>query len=351
MPIKRYADTSAVSLAYAISSAADSSELTPTEFSYIPYTSEGFSMSKESQASTAIRSNRRPGGSKNTKGSASGSAGLELGHTPFVLDMLKMTMMGKWEEETEDDGSGTREPTGANFIVDGEDLNFFVVEKRTKNTVAGVKKNFFERYYGNLVNEMTIEIPASGLVTMSVNTMAAFADSTSADASSDEDAGGLASDYVAPEPYEMADGANNIKGITIKDSEGNPIEVTYSTLSLTISNNVREQPGVGHEFAAGMAMGKVNASLSGTIYFFDDTVLKAHMGNKKMSAEIQLTTEEGAFTIHLPVLKAEAPGGNSQGENQDYTQSLNLTAEEGEVSLNEEKRKCVLAVIQEPVVA
>lgn len=351
MPIKRYADTSAVSLAYALSNAADESELDIEEMRYIPYTSEGFAMSKDSKQSTAVSGDRRPGGSKNTKGSASGSAGLEMGHTPFVVDMLQLAMMSEWEDETEDDGSGNTTPTGARFITDGEDMQFFFAEKRAKNVVGGVNKNFLERYFGNAINEMTVEIPSSDLVSMSVNTMAAFADSISADASSDEDAGGIATTYLKPEPYEIADGANNISSIVIKDSEGNPMEVTYSKLTLTISNNVREQAGIGHEFTAGMSMGKVNASLSGTIYFFDDSILKAHMGNKRMSAEVNLKTDEGSFKVHLPMLKAEAPSANAGGENQDYTQDLTLNAERGKVNLNGENRECVIAIVEEPLAA
>lgn len=68
MPIKRYADTSAVSLAYALSNAADESELDIEEMRYIPYTSEGFAMSKDSKQSTAIGGDRRPRGVQEHQG-------------------------------------------------------------------------------------------------------------------------------------------------------------------------------------------------------------------------------------------------------------------------------------------
>lgn len=339
MPVKQFADTSAVSIAYAIDDAAKASELTASSFSYIPFTTEGFSLAKESQQSAAITNDRRPSGSKNTQGSATGSVGTEFGYAPFILDMLQMALMSSWTDET----TGT-----SKYATDGEDRQFFVVEKRIKGSKDGVKTNFLERYFGNMVNEATIEIGGSDLVGFTVNTMAAFGDIDSADSSVDADAGGLATTYVKPASYEIADASNNVSKITLKDASGSPLEVVWSDATLTISNNVREQGGVGHEFAAGMAMGKVNASLSGTIYYYDDSVLKAHLDNDDVSAEVEVTTTEGKFTFQLPKLKAESPSANAQGENQDYTQALTLNAERGTVTLDGEDLDCVIAVSHEP---
>jgi len=335
--IKQFADTSAVALSYAIDDAPNASEMTATELKRIPYTSEGFQLSKESQTSTAITKDRRISGSKNTRGSASGSATVEFGHTPFVKDMLSLALMGEWQAGD----------TGEEFITDSDKLNFFVVEKRVRNTVGGAPMNYMERYFGNLVNEATLEVGSSELVTFAVNTMAAFGDINSADATSDENAGGLVATYTNPAAYEIADSANNIEKVVIKDAQGTPLEIVFSDLSLSVTNNVREQVGVGHEFAAGMAMGKVNVQLSGTVYFYDDTVLKAHLNNEYVSAEITVATSDGTMTIMLPKLKAEAPSANSQGENQDYTQSLTLNGEKGEVTIGTttpQTLECVIAI-------
>ncbi len=338
MPIKQFADTSAVAVAYAIDNAANAGELTATTFNYIPYTSEGFQLSKETKVSTAITDDRRVSGSKNTKGTAAGAASIEFGYTPFVLDMLKLAMMGDWVTDTV-------AADGSMFLLDGDTTNFFVAEKRIKNTVGGVPMNYWERYYGNLVNEATIEIGSSELISMSVSTMAAFGDLANADATSDTNAGGLATTYTVPAAYEIADATNNITNIVLKDAGGTPLEVVFSQVSLSIANNVREQAAVGHEFAAGMAMGKVNVTLSGTVYFYDDTVLQAHLDNATMSAEMTISTTEGDFVIHLPALKNSAPNANSQGENQDYSQSMTLTAERGEVTLDGSPQTCVIAIV------
>lgn len=334
--IRSFTDTSAVSLAYALDDAADASEVTTDKLTYLPFTQEGFQLSKDSQMSTAIRGDRRPSGSKNTKGTAAGSAGLEFGVNPFCLDMLKAAMMSDWIEHNTDPAQS--------FIVDGETKQYLLVEKRVRNVVNGTLTNFFERYYGNLVNEVSVEMGGSNLVTMSANTMAVFGDTTRAPADSNSDAGGLVSDYVKPEDYEIADASNNIKKVTLFDANGDVLPVTFSTVTLTITNNVREQEAVGSEFAGGMGMGKVNAKVSGTIYYYDDSILDAHLRNKYVSAEIVLETIEGSLTITLPMAKAEAPNANAGGENQDYTQNLTLNAEAGEVEFDGVMHPCVLAI-------
>jgi hypothetical protein len=338
--IKQFADTAAVSLAYAIDGAGNESEVTATALEYIPFTSEGFQMSKESQTSTAISGDRRVQGSKNTSGSAAGAATMEFGYTPFILDMLQLALMEKWVANDPADGGY--------WLIDGETREFFLVEKRVRNTIGGTPMNFMERYYGNLVNEATLEIGTSEVITMAVNSMAVFADTHKADASSDADAGGLVATYNTPASYEFADASNNISNIVIKDADGVAMEVVFSDASLTITNNVREQRAVGHEFAAGMGMGKVNVTLAGTVYFYDDTVLNAHMNSDTVSAEITIETRDGTFTVVLPALKSEAPNANAQGENQDYTHSMTLNAERGTVNIGGEERECMIAITHVP---
>lgn len=339
MPVKTFSDTSAVSLAYAIDDAADASEVSAAEFNYVPYTSEGFALAKDTSQSAAITIDRRRSGSKNTKGTASGSVDMEFGHTPFILDMLQLAMMGKW---------GDVGVTDEKFITDGEAIQYAVFERREKKSTAGVKMNYLQRYFGNVVNEATLEI-GDGLIGFTVSTMAAYGDTDNADASADDDAGGLATTYVAPVEYEIADASNNVSNIVLKDAEGTALPVTWSSATLTVGNNAREQGAVGSEFAAGMAIGKVEASLSGDIYFYDDQMLNTHLENGKVSAEITIETADGSVTVILPNLKSEAPTANSQGENQDYTQSLTLNAERGEVTIDTDPVTCVIAIKQTPV--
>lgn len=342
MAVKTFADTSAVSVAYALDNAADSSEVTATDLKLIPFTQENFTMGKESQQSAAITGNRRVTGQKNTSGTASGGWTSEMGLTPFVMDFFQLAAMNEWQDDTV-------AADGSKFLFDSDELQYFVAEKRISKETGGVPMNYFQRYFGNLVNEFTISFSRSELVNVQVSSMCVFADTANADATGDELAGSLATSYTTPASYEIVDASNNLMNVVLKDGAGNPLDVTFaSDLSITIGNNVREQPAVNSVFAAGLAAGKVNASLSGTAYFYDDTVLREHMDNGTLSAEITLETAEGTMTLHFPALKAGNPSANAQGENQDYSESLELSAQEGEVTLGGNPTKCTFAAVFTP---
>lgn len=336
MPVKTFADTSSVAIAYAVNDAANNKELgSSVALHFVPFTTEGFSLSKDSQTSTAISSDRRVSGSKNTQGSASGSVTMELGYNDFIKDMMSLAMMGAWQ----DNGDGGK------AITDGDTPNFAYFEKRVRNTVGGKKTNFVRRFYGNLVNEATLEINGADLATFAVTTTAAFADLAEGEATdSKPNAGGAGKSYSSPKDYEIVDGSNNVEGIKLLDEDGNQVEATFQNVTVTITNNVETQDGVGYEFAAGLRMGKVNVSVTGDIYYYDETILKAHLQNKFVSIEIPIKTREGEYIIKVPAAKAEAPDDTAQGENQDYTQSLTLNGERGTTQINGKDVSCVIAI-------
>ena len=327
MAIKSFADTSAVSLAYAFSDAADAAEVLSTELNLIPYTTEGFTMAKEAKTSQAISGSRRSKGSKNTKGTASGAFTIEFGATPFCMDMLQALLMNTWEQD------------GVSQVITDSDLKqFMVVEKTIRPNVGEFEKQSHERYYGTLINDATLELGDGELITLAASTMSANADYTEELQGADGAGGSLVPVKVVPVDYEIADASNNLKNIVITDDLGNPLEMTFSTASLQIENNVREQAGIGHVFAAGMGMGKVGVNMSGEVYYFDQTVLDVHMRNQRIKGEMVLETREGKFEIYLPNMMAQSPSSNAGGENQDYTTSITLTAEEGE---HEGKTCCI----------
>jgi len=340
MPVRSFADTSAVSLAYAIADATTPAEVTAAapQFSYLPFTTEGFNMAKEAKASTAITNDRRPNNSKNTKGSASGATTLEFGATPFIQDMLALGLMSEWALVDEVDASA------GSFITDSDLKRFMVFEKTTKGGPEATDNLYHERYYGTMINDFTMEFGDGELITLALNTISTFADYASAVAGANGLGGSIATTKAVPADYEVADSSNNLKNLIIKDSQGTPLEMTFSDASLQVQNNVREQPGLGHEFAAGVGVGKVGVSLSGEIYYFDQTVLDAHMTNKRLSGELTLDTVDGTYTVYLPNLVAQSPSNSADGENQDYKTSITLTAEKGEVTIGALTVVCAIAI-------
>lgn len=343
MPVRSFTDTSAVSLAYALGDGIAPADFAAATFTYIPYTSEGFQMSKEAKKSAAITNDRRSTGSKNTKGSASGSAAVEFGGPQFIRDMLAMAMMSDWKNVDNAD------PLLGKYLIDSDVKKFMCIEKTTKSGTAAADKQFHERYYGTMVNDSTLKFGDGELVTLDMNTVSMYADYSSLAQGVDGKGGQLSTVAKAiPPAYEIADSSNNLKSLVVRDPQGIAMEMTFSDASLQIQNNVREQSGLGKEFAAGVGVGKVDVNLSGEVYFFDQTVLAAHMTNKRLSAEMLIETAEGSYHIYLPVLTAQSPSNSSDGENQDYKTKLTLAAEKGTVLIGAVPVPCTMAIIFVP---
>lgn len=341
MPVVRsFNDSSSVSLAYALDNHIARSDFTAaaTPFKLVPFTTESFSMQKEDKQSAAIRGNRRNIGAKNTKGSANGGLTVEFGASQFCLDFLQAMMMNTWTDNT----PGT--PAAGKWITDGEIKTYLAIEKTVRQGNTATDRLDHECYYGTMVNEATLEFGDAELVTLALTTISAFADYTNALAGAGGLGGSIASAKAVPAAYEIADSSNNLKKIEMFDDQGNLMEVVWTDFSLQLQNNAREQAGLSSEFAAGVNVGKVNATASGEIYYFDQTILKTHMTNRRVKVVVSISTKEGTFKITLPSMKAMTPSNNAEGENEDYKTSISLSAEEGTVTLGGKAVPCVIAI-------
>lgn len=344
--VKSFNDTSSVSLAYAISpldSKSDFVGATRVPMKLIPFTTEGFAMQKESKTSTAIRGDRRTSGSKNTKGSANGAVTVEFGATPWILDLLQLALLGTWKDVDSTD------PLQGKFITDGELKQYMVVEKTVRQGALATDRLDHEWYFGTIMNDVTMQFGDGELITLACNTMSANADYGNAVAGADGLGGSVGNAKTAPANYEIADSSNNLSAIEIRDENDDLLEVTWSDASLQIQNNAREQSGLGHQFAAGIGVGKVAVTFSGEIYYFDQTILDTHMNNKRVSLKTTVSTAEGTFTIQMPNLMAQAPTNNAEGENADYKSAMTLTAEAGKVTIGDNVDvPCVIAISYVP---
>jgi hypothetical protein len=344
--VHSFNDSSSVALAYAISPLDRKSDFVGASrvpMKLIPFTTEGFSMQKESKSSTAISGSRRTQGSKNTKGSANGAVTVEFGATTWVNDLLQLILLNTWKDIDDAD------PAAGKYITDGELKQYMVVEKTVRQGPLATDRLDHEWYFGTMMNDATLNFGDGELITLACNTMSANADFGNALAGVDGLGGSVAISKAAPANYEIADSSNNLGNIEIRDEDDNLMEVTWSDASLQIQNNVREQSGLGHQFAAGIGIGKVAATFSGEIYYYDQTILKTHMDNKRVKLKATISTVEGTFTIIAPNLMAQAPTNNAEGENADYKSAMTLTAEAGKVTIGDNVDiPCILAITYVP---
>lgn len=344
--VKSFNDSSSVAVAYAISdkdSKADFVGASRVAMKLLPFTTEGFAMQKEPKSSTAIRGDRRTQGSKNTKGSANGAVTVEFGATPFILDLLQLIMLGTWKDIDNTD------PLLGKFITDGELKQYAIFEKTVRQGPLATDRLDHEWYFGTIMNDATINFGDGELITLACNTMSANADYGNALAGVDGLGGSAAISKAVPANYEIADSSNNLGNIEIRDEDDNLLEVTWSDASLQLQNNAREQSGLGHQFAAGIGVGKVAATFSGEIYYYDQTILDTHMNNKRVKLKATISTAEGTFTILAPNLMAQAPTNNAESENTDYKSAMTLTAEAGTLDIGTNIAvPCILAITYVP---
>lgn len=344
--VRSFNDSSSVAVAYAISdkdSKADFVGASRVPMKLLPFTTEGFAMQKEPKSSTAIRGDRRTSGSKNTKGSANGAVTVEFGATPFVLDLLQLIMLNTWKDV---DGAN---PLLGKFITDGELKQYAVFEKTVRQGTLATDRLDHEWYFGTVMNDATLNFGDGELITLACNTMSANADYGNALAGADGLGGSVAISKAVPENYEIADSSNNLAAIEIRDENDDLLEVTWSDASMQIQNNAREQSGLGHQFAAGIGIGKVAVTFSGEIYYYDQTILDTHMNNKRVKLKATISTTEGTFTIIAPNLMAQAPTNNAEGENADYKSAMTLVAEAGKVTIGTNVDVvCALAITYVP---
>lgn len=215
------------------------------------------------------------------------------------------------------------------YLIDGTTLKPWIVEKYELSSNSDGYSHYIGQYFGTCINEMTLDFADGDFVKASVTTLSTSYDyyKPNAPTSSDRQNSDIASDYRDATQDSLLDTTNSIKSIVLKDANGDVIPAVFSTASLKISNNLREQAALGSQFMAGVGVGKVNATLTGEIYFYDNTLLEKHLANEKVSAVIELNDSNEAVVITLPRLAISAPSNNAQGENQDYKTSLTFTAE------------------------
>lgn len=339
--VRSFNDSSAVSIAYGISDLDSPTDFATTKLAMklLPFTTEGFSMQKESKSSTAIRGDRRTVGAKNTKGSANGSVTVEFGGTDFVQDMLSLLLLNDWKP------IDAAKPALGTYLLDGALKKYMAVEKTVRSGPLATDRLDHEWYLGTIMNDGTLNFGDGELITLALNTISANAAYAAAPAGANGLGGSIASAKTVPASYEIADSSSNLGKIELKNAGGTAMEVVWSDASIQVQNNAREQSGLGYQFAAGVGTGKVAVTCSGTIYYFDQTLLATHMTNKRVSLKYTISTTEGTYTIRMPNLMVQAPANNAESENTDYTSSVTMTAEAGKLDIGTIKNvECMICI-------
>jgi hypothetical protein len=382
--MSKFADTSNTALAYAVEATFD---VAPTAgYSLLRNTSESFNTSIERADSDEITSSRQYSGSAQVSGSSSGSVGFQLSYgeyDPFleavlqssgfssaysdtVVDIsskvcevtstanLKVGMLVKLTgltvstqdgvftigaipdathftvvETLSDEGSSTVAATHGGSAFNEKTDRSFTFEK---NLPADGDDHFFI-FSGQKASSLSLSMTTGSIISGDIGFMGA----TPAASATSKDGDG----YTASLTNELMNSVSNVKGLSLHSIASNGTatlvtDTTFQELSVSIDNNLREQPGIGSLFSQGIGSGRIKVEASATLYFANREIYDEFLTNGTMQLRFQLTDSKDAYGNRygfvLPQLKIASYEAAATGADSDIMAPISFTGEEDVLS-------------------
>jgi hypothetical protein len=379
-----FADTANTSLAYAVESTFD---VAPTAgYALLRNTSESFNTSIERADSDEITTTRQFSGSSQVAGSSAGSVGLQLSYgeyDPFleavlqssgfstaysdtVVDIsskvcevgstsgLKVGMIVKMTgltvttedgiytiaeipdsthytvaEAITDEGSSTVAASHGGAAFNEKTERSFTFEK---NLAADGDDHFF-LFSGQKASSLSLSMTTGSIISGDIGFMGA----TPSDAGTSKDGDG----YTASTSNQLMNSVSNVKGLSLHSVAANGTatlitDTTFQELSLSIDNNLREQPGIGSLFSQGIGSGRIKVEASATMYFTNREVYDKFLTNGSMQLRFQVTDSKDAYGNRygfvLPELKITTYEAAATGADTDIMATVGFSAQEDVLS-------------------
>jgi hypothetical protein len=382
--MSKFADTSNTALAYAVEATFD---VAPTAgYSLLRNTSESFNTSIERADSDEITDSRQYSGSAQVSGSSSGSVGFQLSYgeyDPFleavlqssgfssaysdtIVDIsskvcevtstanLKVGMLVKLTgltvstqdgvftigaipdathftvvETLSDEGSSTVAATHGGSAFNEKTDRSFTFEK---NLPADGDDHFFI-FSGQKASSLSLSMTTGSIISGDIGFMGA----TPAASATSKDGDG----YTASLTNELMNSVSNVKGLSLHSIASNGTatlvtDTTFQELSVSIDNNLREQPGIGSLFSQGIGSGRIKVEASATMYFANREIYDQFLTNGTMQLRFQLTDSKDAYGNRygfvLPQLKIASYEAAATGADSDIMATISFTGEEDVLS-------------------
>lgn len=299
--IRAGANASDTRLAFVPEAAWGTTPATPA-FTNFRFTGENLQPAKETVRSNEIRPDRNVVDEILVGRSVSGNADFELSYEAFDA-LLPSLMFADWFGDDDE------------FIKNGAGIGqSFTIERTLK---LGDGSSHYARFLGMVINSMSLEISSGQLVTGSLDFMGKF--------------GGAATTAISGATYADAPQGRVINAATHFASlvvDGLSPAPLIRSLSLNMTNNLRQQAAVGSLDSVGIGAGRFEVTGSMEIYFRSGAVLDAFLAHDDLGLEFVLGTEAGSryrFTIPTIVLTG-SPGGNAASNDDDVMQTMEFTA-------------------------
>lgn len=272
---------------------------TPTDdtgWKYTRFTGESITATTNRQDSSEIRSDRHIATSPKVSRQASGGLDMELSPTTFD-DFIEAAMCGTWTSDVLEIGTVQRSYT--------------------------IEKNFedlgkFQAFTGMRVGQMSLTIPAGGILTGSFQFMGA---GESRPTTSLVGAGSVADADTNDVLTGTADfGTIDINGVTTG--------FCLNTLSIDLNNNLREITCLGKEFPEGVSYGSATVTGSFDAYLTSELwdLLANVADNDDVSITFPVSDGTNSYTFLFPRTKLSADSPQAGSKDSDVMVSFTFTA-------------------------
>lgn len=279
-------DSSQTRLAYVAETTYGTTPANPA-FTNVRMTSEGLQPDINNIQSSEIRPDRNASDQTQVGGSGAGNIDVEMSYGGFMDDWLEGLMMSSWE---------------TNVLKNASTVKSFTLEKTFEQGTT----DQYERYKGAVINGMNLSMDVNQAATASFDFMAKKP-------TIDQTAISL-STYTAVNTNPIIDTSNSLSGITMTGVSG----VEFTSLSLSITNNVRVQDVLGSADIRGVGLGQFNVTGTATVYFENSDLYDLFLAGTAADLSFKLGGASAKnYVFDIGTLKFQTLNVNAGGNNQD----------------------------------
>lgn len=263
--------------------------VTPTNptFQNLRITGESLVIERQNVVSDEIRPDRNISDLIQVGGGASGDVNFELSYGTFDA-LLEGALQGSWS---------------TNVLKNGIVQPFFLFEKTFETGTTDA----FLRYESCAIDTMTLNIAAREIVTGSFSVMGKGGSTGSSIISG--------ATYTAATTTDVLDAASSFADLSIDGVSPAP-DITSITLNLT--NNLRQQPVVGQVDTAGIGKGRFQVSGTVEMYFASLDIYDLFLAGTASALSFTIGKTAGSrYTFDLPNIKFDTADAPATGNDTD----------------------------------
>lgn len=324
-----YTDSNTAQLAYARSGATKSEDVTVTQLIPLNVLSDTLTPEIQTETSDDIRDDGQYSISRNVGGSAGGDVSVNLRFGEYD-DFLAAALRNEWVPHSVD--------PDVSYLWNGVKKIPFLLERRLRrlNDAGDETWNDYRRFFSQFLGNMSIDLSAKSFISASMTFMGLGFENSEANATADPLAGKLptVTTYLPRGSNDPFDASNSVSGLTVKDKDCNDMMLVLEQGSVDFSSDLREDDAVGHRYAANIGFSRFLATLDGTFYFRDQSVLNAMMNDEDLQVQFTLQDGDNLYQVTFPRMRVMSNGEEIGGVDETLRTPANLQAFPADVEIN-----------------